>query len=427
MLKAGVSITDISPKEGIEMAGYPHCPRPNEGIHDPLYATALYLDDGEKKIVWVTFDLLYFGKIYTNKVREKFPGLQIMFTTTHTHSGPWSSTPWASEYEDGSDNDPEYIEFLLNAVEKLIKEAIENTFDAKLGTEVGKCGAEQGVGGNRRHPEGPADPSVNVLAVKDMEDKVRCVLLNYALHPTYLHAESMLVTADYPGYIRKYLHYAAPDAIFMFAQGTSGNQSSRYFRTGQNYDEANRVGTTLGVEVFHCLERMEYSSDVKINFATRQVEMPLRSFPPLDVAIENMENARRIFREMDDSNYIRKRNAELTMFGAENEYSYAKYVDEHGTLDMSELPCEIGIVTIGDTMIFTTQGEIFVEYGLRLKAASPYKKSFVFEVTNGSLSGYIYTPESIEEGGYEVGTSMFTPDGGEVLMKNMLELMNELI
>lgn len=426
MLKAGVAIKDISPKKGVEMSGYPHCPRPNEGIHDPLYATALYLDDGENQLVWVTFDLLYFGKPFTKEMRRRFPGLQIMFTTSHTHSGPWSSTPWASEYEDGSDNDPEYIAFLLDTVEKLIKEAMESPFDASLGTEVGHCGAEQGVGGNRRHPDGPADPSVNVLAVKDEKQRVRCVLLNYALHPTYLHAESLLVTADYPGYIRGYLKYAAPDAIFMFAQGTSGNQSSRYFRTGQNYDEACRVGTTLGVEVFHCLERMKYSSDVKIKYATREVEMPLRTFPPLDVAEKNMEEARKAFYETDDSNYIRKRNAELTMFGAENEYSYAKYENEHGTLDMSELPCEVGVVLIGDTLIFASQGEIFVEYGLELKKESPYEKTFVFEVTNGSLSGYIYTPDAVEEGGYEVGTSMFTPDGGKVIMKNLLELMREL-
>ena len=42
-----------------------------------------------------------------------------------------------------------------------------------------------------------------------------------------------------------------------------------------------------------------------------------------------------------------------------------------------------------DTLICGLQGEIFVEYGLELKAASPYEKTFVFEVTNGALPGYI--------------------------------------
>ena len=427
MLKAGVAITDITPWEGVEMAGYPHCPRPNVGAHDPLYASALYLDNGDKKIVWVTLDILYFGKVFTRQIREKFPEYTLMLTTSHTHSGPWAATPEAYEIEEGVANNPEYIEFLMNKLEELIKEAISNPFDAEIGTFIGHCGAEQGVGGNRRHPEDIADPTVNVLAVRDAAKKVRCVFLSYALHPTYLHAESLLVTADYPGYIRKYLHYAAPDAIFMFGQGTSGNQSSRYFRTGQNFDEANRVGTTLGVEVFRCLEKMEYSSDIAIKYAFTETELPMREYPPVEESKAAMEEARRIFREMDDSDYIKKRNAELTMFGTESNYANSKYISEHGSLINDELPCELGVVEIGDTVIFALQGEIFVEYGIALKKAANErgKKGFVVEVTNGSLPGYIYTPESLAEGGYEVGNSAFGPESGEIITSKLIALMDE--
>ena len=427
MLKAGVAITDITPWEGVEMAGYPHCPRPNVGAHDPLYASALYLDNGDKKIVWVTLDILYFGKVFTRQIREKFPEYKLMLTTSHTHSGPWAATPEAYEIEEGVANNPEYIEFLMNKLEELIKEAVSNPFNAELGTYIGHCGAEQGVGGNRRHPEDIADPTVNVLAVRDAAQKVRCVFLSYALHPTYLHAESLLVTADYPGYIRKYLHYAAPDAIFMFGQGTSGNQSSRYFRTGQNFDEANRVGTTLGVEVFRCLEKMEYSSDISIKYAFAETELPMREYPPVEESKAAMEEARRIFREMDDSDYIKKRNAELTMFGTESNYANSKYISEHGSLINDELPCELGVVEIGDTVIFALQGEIFVEYGIALKKAANErgKKGFVVEVTNGSLPGYIYTPESLAEGGYEVGNSAFGPESGEIITSKLIALMDE--
>ena len=45
MLKAGIALVDISPDKGVQMAGYPHCPRPNIGIHDPLYCGALHLDN----------------------------------------------------------------------------------------------------------------------------------------------------------------------------------------------------------------------------------------------------------------------------------------------------------------------------------------------------------------------------------------------
>ena len=46
MLKAGVKIADITPEKGVQLGGYPHCPRPNEGVHDHPMASCFYLDDG---------------------------------------------------------------------------------------------------------------------------------------------------------------------------------------------------------------------------------------------------------------------------------------------------------------------------------------------------------------------------------------------
>lgn len=414
MLKAGIAIRDISPVKGVEMAGYPHCPRPNIGVHDPLYCVALHLDNGSESVTMVTFDLLYFGKKYCKAIREKMGG-NIMFTTTHTHSGPWSSTPLASELAEGLDNNPDYIAFLLPAVEDCIKEARENTFEAKIATGVGHCGKEQGVGGNRRVKNGVQDDSVNVICVKDMDDKIRGILLNYALHPTFLHAESLWVTADYPAYIRRYLNFAFPDAIFMFAQGTSGNQSSRYHRVGQDFEEAARVGTTLGVEIYHTINKMEFTDDIDIVFKNAEVELPIRTYPPLEKAEADMIAARKRFAEMPDDDYIAKRNAELDMFGRENEFYYSDLFAKTGKISDEELPCEVMTLKLGDTMICGMQGEIFVEFGLELKAASPAEKTFVFEVTNGALPGYIFTPEAYDEGGYEVGTSIFTREAGAII------------
>ncbi len=428
MLYAGAAITEITPWEGIGMAGYPHCPRPNAGVHDPLYASALYLDNGDKKIVWLTLDVLYYGKVYTKQIRDRFPGYTVNITTSHTHSGPWAATPEVYEIEEGVACDEKYVAFLQGKLIELIDRAVSDPFEAEIGSYIGRCGAEQGVGGNRRDPKGLSDPSVNVVAVRDKKKEVRAVFLCYALHPTYLHAENLLVTADYPGYIRRYLRYACPGAVFLFAQGTSGNQSSRYFRTAQNFEEACRVGTTLGVEVFRCLEKMEYRSDVEIRYASAEIELPMRQYPPVETSKREMDEARRVFRETDDSDYIRKRNAELAMFGAESNYANSKYIAEHGSLNTAELPLECGVVTIGDTILFHVQGEIFVEYGLRMKALaeSRGKKGFLIEVTNGAAPGYFYTPESLAEGGYEVGNSSFAPECGDLITGKLAELLDEV-
>ena len=62
MLKIGVSITDISPTPGVQLAGYPHCLRPNEGVHDPLYVSCLFIDHGKKKVAIVAGDIFWSSK-----------------------------------------------------------------------------------------------------------------------------------------------------------------------------------------------------------------------------------------------------------------------------------------------------------------------------------------------------------------------------
>ncbi len=420
MLKAGVSLLDISPEKGVQLTGYPHCPRPNEGIHDPLYAACLYLNNGIKEVVFLTLDLLKFDKNCVKKLREAV-GFDLMVTTSHTHSGPLVGEIYSFEYEEGIRRDDAYIEALMANLQKKILEAKAHAFDAVIGTAVGKCGAEQGVGGNRRHKGGLCDPSVNVIGVKDMEGKVRACLLNYALHPTYLHAENVLVSADYPGYVRRFLHFSKPDAVFLFAQGTSGDQSSRYHRVAQNFEEAARVGTTLGVAVNNCLESMDYTDTLDIEVKSIEIDLPRKAYPPEDEAKSAMIAAQKRFDSLRNADYITMRNAELDMFGAENIYYYSREIARG--YQCTELPCEIQSITLGDTIIVGVQGEIFVEYGLAIKAASKHKKTFVFELTNGGLPGYIYSPEALEEGGYEVGSSMMTENAGAVIVEGAKKVL----
>ncbi len=249
MLIAGTSITEISPKKGIELAGYPHFPRHNTGVNDPLFASCIYLDNGEEKVAVLAMDLLFFSRKYVKKVRKKInektsiPKKNIFISVSHTHSGPWASGRLDLEaLENGLDLDKDYIDELENKIVKLVVRAYSDTFNASIGSGYAICGANYGIGGNRRDPEGPSDPEVWVVALKDSDNISRATIVKYALHPTVLHEDSSLVSADYPGYIRKYLSQKKPALNLLFMQGTSGDQSTRYFRKGQSFTEAKRVG-----------------------------------------------------------------------------------------------------------------------------------------------------------------------------------------
>lgn len=327
----------------------------------------------------------------------------------------------ASEHADGISVNDNYINGLCDKLCQCINAAVSNSFEVVLGADVGSCGAEQGVGGNRRKKGGICDPSVNVLAVKDLTGTLRACLVNYALHPTFLHAENTLVSADYPAYIRRYFSFAYPESVTLFAQGASGDQSSRYHRIGQDFEEATRVGTTIAVEARRCIENMIFSNNVPISVKSEEIDLPLRQFPPINEAERALEKAHANFEAAKNAGYIAMRNAELALFGAENILIFARMQSKG--FRSNELPCEIQTVTLGGILIVGIPGELFVSYALEIKSASKASRTFVFEVTNGALPGYVYTPEADREGGYEVGTSMLSPLAGEHIIKKIKEML----
>lgn len=424
MLYAGVTTVDISPWKGLELAGYPHYPRHNTSVHDPLYASCLYLRNGEEELAFVTLDILFFSKKYLAAVRSKtearcgISAHKIAVACSHTHSGPWASGKLDMEalLEGRDDPDEEYVNFLVEAVARAIELAKRDAFPAALGAQTAVCGAERGVGGNRREKGGICDPSVNVIAVRDEDKVIRGIFLSYALHPTFIHEDSDVVTADYPGSIRRCFAESHPQAVFGFAQGTSGDQSSRYFRTGQSYSEADRVGGEMYRAALEAIDSMTFDADPVLATACAEIPIELREYDPIPVLKDRAEQAVAAYEQLKaaGADYLSVQNANLRMLGAEDILGYATLM-EHGThirLLHDENPAEVMALRLGDACIACFPGEVFVEYGLRVKAVSPFRLTMVTEL-KGCLPGYCYTPEGERAGGYEVDTSMLARDFGE--------------
>ncbi len=433
---AGTAVADISPEQGIELTGYPHYERANTGIHDPLYASCIYLDDGQTRIAWISLDLTKYSKQYVQKVRERIfertgiPQKNIMITCTHTHSGPLAAGRYDMEgLRKSLVPDAGYIAFLEDRLVHVVDEACRHPFSAMVGMEKGTCGREQGVGGNRRDPDGAADPDVWVLGIRDTEGRWRACLVEYALHPTFIHGESKVVSADYPCYLRRYLEETKPGINVLFMQGTSGNQSSRFFRIGQTYAEAERVGRSLGMEADRVLDAMECHLEARISVRSIETGLEIKTFPSKTEAEKCVEIAKSILDEKRTSHasYIETRNAEVGLLGAENTLGHVLALETFGHLAPlnDELPAEIQVFGIGDARIIGIQGEIFVEFGLAIKSESPFSKTCVIELANGVLPGYVCTAKAFEEGGYEAGSSLMTASAGEMLVRKTCGLLKE--
>ncbi len=433
-LQAGVSLVDISPGPGLELAGYPHHPRHNTGVHDPLHAACICLDDGATRLAFVSMDLLMYSKKEVAAAREQIarqapiPASNIMITCSHTHSGPWGSGRLDMEgLEEALTPDAGFMSDLRQKLAALVKEAWENRFDAAVGVEKGYCGRDNGVGGNRRDPNGIADPEVWVIGVRDAAGRTRGCLVKYALHPTFLHSDNLQVSADYPGCIRKHLAARAPGVTLLFAQGCSGNQSPRYFRSGKTYAEAVRVGSAIGEEAARVLEGMEFRTDAALSVRSVETEIETRVLPSLADAEKAVEITRATWQKAKAESTVERDiwNAELRFLGAEDTLGYVR-VRERGerlSLLYDEVPAEVQMIGIGEARVVGLPGELFVEFGITIQYRAPFNRTFVIELANGCLPGYACTSQAYSQGGYETGASLLTGRSGEQLVEAAVKLL----
>ena len=84
---------------------------------------------------------------------------------------------------------------------------------------------------------------------------------------------------------------------------------------------------------------------------------------------------------------------------------------------------------IGDAVLVGLPGEVYVEYGLKIKHAFPDHRIIVVGLANDEI-GYVPTPEAFEEGWYETKPWWFSkvaPDCGEVLTREAISMVEQVL
>jgi neutral ceramidase len=444
---AGAAQIDITPREPVFLFGYPHVPRISTGVHDPLYAAALYLHDGEQSVLLVAVDVLMLAPEVVSRCRDAItaatgiPAENILVSTTHTHSAPVTCDVLAFREDPVvPPADPGYLDRVCEGIVGAARRAQRDARPARLAVTRGIA---QGVGSNRHDPAGPCDPEVGILAVRDAAtDELLALDLVYSMHPTVLHEDSTLISADFPGFTRAYLAARFPGVIVVYHTGPSGNQSPRYTVTGQTFAEARRLGESLGETVAGAVGTLvheDYAKDVTVAAASTRVTLPARTFPTPEEAEAELAEARathaRLVRE--GAPHGPRRTAEVAVFGAEERVTLAR-AQARG--DIAELlaryaEAEVQVLRAGSAALVGLPGELFVEFGLAIKTAGSAMMAsqtaafateiplhiFVISLANGELQGYITTPGAT---GYEAGISLFLPEGGVMMVKAALDLLS---
>jgi hypothetical protein len=399
-LRAGVARVDITPQKPVTMSGYAGRKGLSQDIHDPLSARVVAFSSNGKHLVLVSTDLIGFYDGTAEHIRkillEKF-GLEpseLFLTGIHTHAGPALSL----NKENGHPNNIEYTEKLTALLIEAIGKAMNNTEPVQIGAGIG----HSPIGSNRRklefdklgnseiklgrNPYGPTDKEVLVMKVARPDGEAVAALFDYATHATCLGSKNYTISGDVLGLAEQFVEkILGPDAIAPAFAGASGNINP-WFRALTGFEtergwipEPVLLGTMLGEEVVHVyrgITQVSGTAEIRTAFAT--LELPGKKPDELTVAKDCPPT---------------KLNLTVARVG------------------------DIGFVGIGC--------EVLTEIGVSIKAASPYKHTFVITHCNGAAE-YLPPEHLYVEGGYEIKSSAFAPQAADIVVKEAVRLLHGL-
>jgi neutral ceramidase len=432
---AGAAFRDITPRNSQFLYGYPHVERMSTGVHDPLLASALYLNDGESEVLFIAVDLLFVTKQLVATARERInkavgiPRNSILISATHTHSAPITMC-MLSNAEDKSvpEPDPRYVAHVLQGITEAAVSAVDSAQPAQLGWEIKQV---DGLGTNRHDPSGPSFQDVPVLVVRaESNQELIGVMCVCSMHPTVLHEDSKQVSGDFPGCAREYLREQVgdPELCIVYHMGAAGNQSPRHVVQSNTFAEAERLGKILGDELLSAIEGAECMSNWQIGCESTEISLPVRQFPTVADAELGLQNAVERLAELADSGADRAsvRTAECDLFGAQETLTLSRECERghFASTVRACMPAEIQVIHVGPWVFVGWPGEVFTEYALELR--EQFSNVFMITIANGELQGYLVTGQAVENRTYEASNAVFqSPEAPKLLLAATQKILEE--
>lgn len=390
--EAGTGRRDITPREPLPMWGYgDRHDALSTGILDPLFADALVIQAGKRKIAIVGLDLGRApAEASLQRIRQRIrqqAGIQdSIIAGSHTHHGPvLELTDQEGKGKGRFDAALRYYRQMEDGIVAAIVEANSRLAPARMAV-----GSVELAGFNRnRHTRMEPKPSDRELAVMRFDDaagKPLALLVNFAAHPTMLPAGTLKFSADYVGALKaEVTRETGAAAIFM--QGAAGDQS---VNKGPNQDYQ-AFGQALAREA--------------VSWA--------RSAAPQEVAHPSLEcrEERLRFASRTDFSNPQVRAAYQKAFFPE---LVPNYVDEYA--DGIRPRLTVALLN-GEVALVGVSGEFFSNHAIRLKQRARVKQLFFFGYANG-YHQYFPTIEAVAEGGYgaDSAVSPVAVGAGEQIM-----------
>jgi hypothetical protein len=219
-LRVGFGEADVTPEVGkkpVYIAGFGHN-RKATGVADPLYARAVVMSDGHKKIALAAVDIVGFFHSNVESIRKKLTGFDhVVVSSTHNHEGPDTLGLWGATAITSGVN-PDYMANLEARIVSAIQAA-----DAALKPVTARIGAKTApeLLHDGREPIVKHDELVALLFTDAATKKPAGAIVQWNCHPETLADKNTKLSADFIGYTVNEVR-AKFDCPVVYLTGTVG-------------------------------------------------------------------------------------------------------------------------------------------------------------------------------------------------------------
>jgi hypothetical protein len=398
-LEASVARIDLTPPLPMKAAlgGYgERLSRPATGVHDRVWAKALVLRDGEQRRAILTADVLGFPPGLRQAVAERladdgWKAEDLLFLASHSHTSlditalnPKNTfqIPQLGLFH------KELYEWTVIKLTEVLQSAARNPVPIATGSLTRPL---EGWNRNRRRAR-IVDPDLTVTRLDTSAGQPLAVLVNWTAHPTFMGAQHMEFSGDWPGHLQRTLEALLGQGVtVLYYNGAQGDQSPTPRAAGAPaWEQAERYGRELALEAWHAWQEIRTRPAPALAWHTEQVSLPERVAHPDFMKTGGKEYG------LNEENI----GVLLQRLCPTNTYCTA--------------------VQLGDLIIASVPGEMAAGLGLEVKANIRRQRA-TKHVAIGGLGNewisYMLSPEEYRKGGYEASVSFY----GETLGQRMVE------
>jgi neutral ceramidase len=426
-LQVGFSVIDITPPTGLYMCGGLD-PRTNQGTLDPLQVRTMVIESQGYKIALVGADIVGFPRSFADPIianiaaQTAIPTEAIWLIASHTHNAPY---PHPTLYSSTDLTDATYLQSVSKKVVASVVDANAalQPATAHIGRSLVHHGQhhrrvlnkKDGKALNSWMPAalndldvcpqilgsvGPIDPELWVLRFDDLTGKPLGIFFNLSVHANA--RGTLLWSADYPGAVAaRVREVLGTHVVTVYAPGACGDVNPTL--AGDAYQS---VMDYIAAQTLDATQRAQpLPAPLTINALRRDISVPRcdpDSLPP--GAIERLNWGGR---------------------GGREDFFIPRLDDVRAMPESLTVP--VSALHIGPFALASNPGELFVEYGLEIKANSLFPHTAVAELTNDVIM-YQPTRRAFELQGYEtlVGSYLVSIEGIETIVDTATALLHEL-